>query len=92
MKYMVQWTIPPTSYKAALEEFLRAGAPMPEGLTAIGRWHAPGSTYGWLLVETDNPATLAVHMAEWAALLELKITPVIEDGQAAEAAAKVYKP
>ncbi len=91
MKFMVTWNIPTQSYKPAVEAFLRSGAPMPEGLTALGRWHAPGSTYGWLLAETDDPRALAHHMAEWAGLLELKITPVIEDAEAAHAAAKVFK-
>ena len=90
MKFMVTWNTPTNSYKTAVETFLRSGAPMPEGLTALGRWHAPGSTYGWLLVETDDPRTLAQHMAEWATVLELKITPVLEDEEAAHAAKKVF--
>ncbi len=64
---------------------------MPEGLTSLGRWHAPGSGYGWLLVETENAVALAQHMAEWASMLDLQITPVIEDEEAASAASKVYK-
>ena len=40
--------------------------------------------YGWLLAEGDVVA-LAQHMAEWADLLELQITPVIDDADAAEA-------
>jgi hypothetical protein len=91
MKFMVTWKIPPDSYKDAVEAFLRSGAPMPEGLTSLGRWHAPGSSYGWLLVETDDAVALAEHMAEWARLLELNISPVIEDEEAAKAASRVYK-
>ena len=64
MKYMVTWNIPTDSYRAAVEAFLSSGAPMPERLTALGRWHAPGSSYGWLLVETENPTSLAEHMVE----------------------------
>ena len=91
MKFMVTWKIPTNSYKDAVEAFLSSGAPMPEGLTSLGRWHAPGSGYGWLLVETNDAVALAEHMAEWASLLELNISPVIEDEEAAKAASKVYK-
>lgn len=88
MKYMVCWTIPPENYTEAVDAFLEGGAPMPEGLNALGRWHAPGSNKGWLLCETDNPVSLAEHMAEWAHLLNTDVTPVIGDEDAAEAATR----
>ena len=91
MKYMVAWTIPTGSYKEAVDAFLRSGAPMPDGLKALGRWHAPGSRHGWLLCETDDPVALAEHMAQWAALLELEITPVVGDEEAASAASRVFR-
>lgn len=89
MKYMVSWKIPPGSHRPAAESFLKSGAPMPPGLESLGRWHAPGSGYGWLLTQGD-PAALAQHMAEWANFLELQITPVIEDEQAGAALSKIY--
>lgn len=92
MKYMVTWKIPTHSYKEAVEAFLSAGAPMPEGLVSLGRWHAPGSTKGWLLAETDDAVALSEHMAEWASMLELDISPVIEDEEAGKAASRVYQP
>ena len=91
MKYMITWSIPPARYEPAVRAFLQTGAPMPDGLTALGRWHAPGSTKGWLLCETDDPATIAEHIAHWATMLEVTITPVIEDAAAASAAAKVFQ-
>ena len=86
MKYMVCWSIPPDSYTAAVDAFLEGGAPMPEGLVSLGRWHAPGSMKGWLLCETDDPVALAEHMVQWADRLSLEVTPVIGDAEAAEAA------
>ena len=88
MKYMVCWSIPPGHYTEAVDAFLEGGAPMPEGLNALGRWHAPGSYKGWLLCETDNPVSLAEHMAEWAHLLNVDVSPVIGDEEAAEAATR----
>ena len=35
-------------------KFLSTGAPLPEGDIKVGRWHAPGSLKGVIIVETDN--------------------------------------
>ena len=56
---------------------------MPDGSTLEGRWHAPGSGNGWLLVETDQPGTLYLHAAEWGDFVTWQITPVFTDEQAA---------
>jgi hypothetical protein len=90
MKFMVAWKIPPGCYKAAVERFLNTGAPPPPGLTSIGRWHAPGSTYGWHVVEGDATGVAELE-AVWGDLLELQITPVLEDAEAASSVAKVYR-
>jgi len=63
---------------------------MPEGLTMIGRWHAPGSACGWVLAEARDPKPLYEHAAEWAYLLELQVMPVVEDSEAAQAMSRVY--
>ena len=90
MKYMIKWQIPTGTYQASIERFLKQGAPPPPGMKTVGRWHAPGSTYGWHLVEGNDSVALAQHVAEWAALIELEVTPVIEDADAANALSKVY--
>ncbi len=89
MKYMMSWTIKPDFYKRAVERFLSTGAPLPEGMTLIGRWHAPGSTCGWLLVEGTIEAAYG-HASEWGDLLEMQVTPVVEDAEAGAIAAKVH--
>ena len=48
------------------------------------------SILGWHLLEGDDPALLAQHVAEWAEVIELEVNPVIQDGAAAEAASKVF--
>ena len=89
MKFMITWRTQPGDYKPAVETFLRSGAPAPAGLKTVGRWHSPGSTIGWHLVEGD-PVALAQHVAEWGNLLVLEVSPVIEDAEAASAASKVF--
>ncbi|MBI4478794.1 MAG: DUF3303 family protein [Acidobacteria bacterium] len=90
MKIMIVWKTMPGSYKPAVENFLLAGAPVPPGIKTVGRWHTPGSTLGWHLVEGNDLTAVAQHVAEWANLLELETYPVIEDAEAASAASKVY--
>lgn len=90
MKFMIVWKTVPGSYKPAVESFLRGGAPLPPGLKRVGRWHSPGSTLGWHLMEGDDLTAVAQHVAEWANLLEIKTYPVIEDAEAASAASKVF--
>jgi hypothetical protein len=77
MKFMVVWKTVPGKYKAALEQFLKTGAPAPAAGKTLGRWHVPGST-----------EVLAEHAVEWADVLELEIHPVIEDAEAGAAAKK----
>ena len=89
MKFMIGWSVYPGCHRAAAERFMGGGAPMPEGLKMIGRWHAPGSYVGWVLVEGDATA-VAEHVTDWANQLDLEVTPVIEDAAAATAFSKVY--
>lgn len=89
MKIMIVWKTAPGSYKPAVENFLRTGGPLPQGLKRLGRWHVPGSILGWHLVEGDL-ALVAQHVAEWANLIEIEVYPVIEDADAASAATKVF--
>jgi Protein of unknown function (DUF3303) len=90
MKYMISWKIAPGHHKPAAAAFLKAGAPMPEGVTLISRWHGPGSVCGWAVVEGGDHKALSQHIAQWADYLEFQVTPVIEDAEAVEALAKAY--
>ena len=88
MKIMVVWKTVPGRYKTAVEEFLRAGAPLPAGAKTLGRWHVPGSIQGWHLMEADDMTLIAQHVSEWADVLELEVYPVIEDAAAGAGAKK----
>ena len=90
MKFMTVWKTVPGKYKTALEQFLKTSGAVPAGAKTLGRWHVPGSTLGWHLIETDDLTALAESAAEWADVLELEIYPVIEDAEAGAAAKKVY--
>ena len=82
MLYMMAWRIESDCYDKAHSRFLKGAAPLPEGSTLLGRWHAPGSSNGWLLVETNKPETVYIHAAEWGDVITFEITPVFTDEQA----------
>jgi hypothetical protein len=88
MKFMATWRIAPENQRAAAERFLAGGASVAEGVTLLGRWHAPGSATGFALCEADELGPVAAHLAEWGNLLELTVTPVLEDEAAGAAIAQ----
>ena len=89
MKFMLTWRTRPGLYKTAFQQFLKAGDP-PKGVKHVARYHVPGSTLGWHLLETDDMTALAEHVNNWGELLDVDLNPVVEDAQAAEAASRVF--
>jgi hypothetical protein len=90
MKFMVTWKCHPGLYNTAVQQFLKTGGKPPKGITTVGRWHVPGSTLGWHLLEGDDLSVLSEHVAEWANVIEIDVHPVVEDAEAAAAASKVF--
>jgi hypothetical protein len=90
MKFMVVWKTIPGKYRAAVDQFLKTGGAVPAGVKTLGRWHVPGSTLGWHLVEASDMTALAQSVAEWGDLIEMETYPVIEDAEAGAAAQKAY--
>ena len=88
MQFMVTWKLAPAHQRDAARRFLDTGAPPPEGMRILGRWHAPGSAAGFTLCETDDLGLVAANLAEWGDLLELNVTPVLEDEAAGAAIAR----
>lgn len=84
MNYVVSWKLSPDQFKTAAQLFMASPPPAPPGVKIIGRWHALGSTRGWLIVEAEEIA-LATYLAKGGSLIEYEVTPVITDEQALEA-------
>ena len=59
------------------------------GLKQIGRYHAPGSLEGWIVLKTDDPKAIYQHAAEWAEFLNWETTPVFTDEEAGQIVAKI---
>ena len=90
MKFMLTWRTRPGLYKAAFQQFLETGGPPAKGVEQVARYHVPGSVLGWHVLETNDMAALAEHVNNWGDLIDIELNPIIEDAQAAEAAARVF--
>lgn len=86
----MEWAIKDGFLKTAVSKFLSTGAPMPEGLEMVGRYHAPGSVKGWLIVKTEDVSKVYLHATEWAEFLSWNVTPVVEDEAAAVCSGSVW--
>ena len=87
---MMEWKVKDGKMKEAVKKFLSTNAPLPTGATIEGRYHAPGSQQGWLVVRTEDLKLVYEHASEWGELLNWTITPVLPDQDAGAACAKVW--
>jgi hypothetical protein len=89
MRFLVQWSLAPATFRATIDRFLEAGGLPPEGVDMIGRWHSMSGT-GCAVVETDDPKALYEWVAEWSEFLSLTTTPVLDDEEAGEVLGAMY--
>ena len=68
-------------HKKGTEKFLAGGGDYP-WVKMIGRYRAPNSLEGWVVLNTDDPKALYQYAAEWAEFLNWNTTPVLTDEEA----------
>ena len=54
MLYVQHWSFKAGYHQKGAEKFLGGGGDYP-GVEMIGRYHAPGSLEGWIVLKTDDP-------------------------------------
>lgn len=83
MKFVMTftWTPDPQRRAEGIARFTRTGGLPPDGVKLLGRWTQADLGGGFDLLETDDPAKLAEFAYMWSDLMQLKITPVLEDRQ-----------
>jgi hypothetical protein len=81
MKFILTFTIKPESKSRdeAIARFKKTGGQPPKGVKLLGRWTAADFTGGTLLLETEDTKALTEFSLAWSDLIELKLTPVLED-------------
>jgi hypothetical protein len=91
MKFMSIWTLSPGTIRETVDRFLAGEGAPAEGVTLLGRWHNVDCSGGFALFETNNAVALHQGAAKWSDVLEISITPVIEDAEAGPSLAAVFK-
>jgi len=84
MKFMMTYAFGSDVTEGTVDRFLSTGAPAPEGVTLLGRWHAAAGRCGFLLLESDDASALFRYSAEWRDLLDLELYPVVDDEMAGQ--------
>ena len=79
MLFLVHWTITPENQRAANERFKAGGAPPPDGVRMLGRWHSVATGAGTLVCETSDPIALCRWTHEWSDLLDFQVVPAVDD-------------
>ena len=90
MKYIVSWKLPQGTFNAAVARFLETGGAPPPGVQLVGRWHGM-SGQGFAITESNDPKAMFKYQAQWADLLEMTVTPCLEDADAGAVMASLGK-
>ena len=83
MLYKVQWNIAPERRDETQARFLETGAPPPDGVKMLGRWHSADTRTGVCIAETDDPVALGKWVQTWSDVMRLDVHLVLDDEQAA---------
>ena len=90
MKFISTWTIPPGNVNPAIERFLKTGGKAPEGVKILGRWFGMDGR-AFAVSEATDAKAMYQWFAEWTDLLELTVTPCVEDAEAGPVLAALAK-
>lgn len=90
MKYIVSWNLPTGTFNGAVARFLETGGTPPDGVKLIGRWHGM-SGVGFAITESSDPKAMFLYRSQWADLLEMTVTPCLEDADAGAVMASLPK-
>jgi hypothetical protein len=84
MKYLVHWRLPYAEYSSSAAQFLETGAMPPPGLNIVGRW-AGEAGEGFAIADADDEAEVDRYRTQWADLVDLEVTPYVEEDETAAA-------
>jgi hypothetical protein len=86
MKFMLTFTLPSDAEARdeAIARFQRTGGLAPAGARLLGRWTAADLSGGYTLLESEDAGALTEFALGWSDVLELSVSPVLEDGQLSE--------
>jgi hypothetical protein len=92
MKFILTFTLPPKIRDEAIARFLETGGRPPPGVTLSGRWTRLDLSGGVALLESEDPQALTAFAHASSDLLDLSITPVLEDQELAAVLTRAKHP
>jgi len=85
MHYLMTYTVRAEHIDAASARFLETeGAAPPNGVKLQGRWHAVAGRRGWMVIESVSVEAMHRYSRMWHDVLDLEITPVLDDATIAK--------
>lgn len=90
MKFLTTWKIQPGGYNAAVARFLETGGAPPPGVRILHRWHGANGI-GAAISESDDAKAIYQGLTQWADVLDMNISPCVEDADAGAALASLGK-
>ena len=90
MKYISHWKIPPQLTDATIKQFLETGGAPPEGVKLLGRWIGMNGE-GFAVSESNDAKAMYAWYVQWASVMELTVTPCVEDAEAGPVLAAMAK-
>lgn len=75
---------------AAIKKFLETGGTPPKNIKMLGRWHGMNRE-GFAISESDDPKAMFEWYAQWSNVMEITVTPCVEDAEAGPILAAMAK-
>ena len=69
----------PANASSIIEQFMKTGGMPPENIELLSRYHNLDGTGGFAILESTDPAALADYALDWNGLIEIVITPIMDD-------------
>jgi uncharacterized protein DUF3303 len=93
MKFMVtfDWKPSTAARDEGIARFRKTGGQPPKGATLLGRWTRADFSGGYDLIESEDPQALAEFALMWSDLMELRISPILEDQPLSEVLQRIGK-
>lgn len=84
MRFHITYEFVPQERNQAQHRFKETGAPPPEGVTMLGRWHSAAGCKGFMIAESTDAVAISKWTQEWTDLISFEITPVLTDEEVGE--------
>jgi hypothetical protein len=90
MRFLTTWKTQPGTFSATIARFMESGGAPPSGVRMLHRWHGMNGT-GIVVSESDDPKAIFQWVAQWADVIELNVTPCVDDADAGAVLATLVK-